>query len=177
MWTGSEETAPNHHGITLQTPESTSTYTPQHPLTYYLKIYIVLSTLTALLATTSYLYTATLSLKASRRLFASLTAAVLRAPLGWHDATPTGRILNRFTADFDAVDTRLAKNMMLTADSALGAMGICGAAVLGTRALFVPAAVLLFVCARLGKSYLAVGRPARRLESNARSPMFELYTA
>lgn len=67
--------------------------------------------------------------------------------------------------------------MMLTADSALDALGICVAATLGTPTLLVPAAILTLGCARLGARYLCAARPARRLESVAKSPMFDLYGA
>lgn len=33
-----------------------------------------------------------------------MTNAVLHAPLRWLDSTPTGRILNRFTGDFQQLD-------------------------------------------------------------------------
>ena len=133
--------------------------------------------MTALVGVMCFLYNYTLSIKASRLLFASLTSAVLRAPLRWLDTVPTGRVLNRFTADFDTVDNKLACNLMLTADSALDALGICVAANLGTRYLLAPAAALVLICAWLGDTYLTAARPMRRLESTARSPMFELYSA
>lgn len=139
IWTGSGE-ADSHHGMVPQPPESLEPTHTQHPLNYYLTIYIALSTLTGLIGTTCFLYNYTLSIKASKHLFESLTAAVLRAPLRWLDTAPTGRVLNRFTADFDTVDNQLACNMMLTAESALDAGGICVAAALGTRALLLPAA-------------------------------------
>ena len=67
--------------------------------------------------------------------------------------------------------------MTLTIGSALDSLGICVAATLGTPALLVPAAILALGCARLGAKYLCAARPARRLESVAKSPMFDLYGA
>lgn len=152
-------------------------HTPQSPLYYYLIVYITISATTALIGVICFLYNYHLSIKASATLFHDVTIRVLRAPLRWLDTVPPGRVLNRFTADFDTVDTQLARNMALTVGSALDALGICVAATLGTPALLVPAAILVLGCARLGARYLCAARPARRLESVAKSPMFDLYGA
>ena len=37
-----------------------------------------------------------------------MTAAVVRAPLGWFEANPLGRVLNRFSSDIAAIDTDIA---------------------------------------------------------------------
>jgi hypothetical protein len=41
-------------------------------------------------------------------MFEQLTYAVLRAPLRWLDTVPVGRVLNRFTADFNMFDMNQA---------------------------------------------------------------------
>ena len=46
---------------------------------------------------------ASVTVSASRALHDSVFAAVMRAPMGWFDTQPTGRILSRFTGDLDAV--------------------------------------------------------------------------
>lgn len=165
--------------MTVQAPEQTvglQTHGTVHSLNYYLALYIVISTITGLVGAACFLYSYVLSIKASKVLFEAVTSTVLRTPLRWLDTVPTGRILNRFTADFDKVDNQLACNIMLTTDSILDALGICVAAMLATPWLLLPAAVLCLACAHLGKIYLAAGRPTRRLESNSKSPMFELYS-
>ena len=37
-----------------------------------------------------------------------MTAAVVAAPIGWFEATPLGRALNRFSSDIAAIDTDVA---------------------------------------------------------------------
>ena len=44
------------------------------------------------------------SLGASRKLHRRLLDRVLHAPMAWFDATPYGRIFNRFSTDFQTVD-------------------------------------------------------------------------
>lgn len=147
----------------------------QASLYYYITIYIAISAISALFDIACFLYNYHLSIKASALLFQRITTRVLRAPLRWLDTAPHGRVLNRFTADFDTIDTQLAENMMLSIDSALETLGICVAASLATPYLIAPAALLALGCVRLGKIYLGAARPARRIESNAKSPMFDLY--
>lgn len=52
------------------------------------------------------------SLRASRILFEKLTHAILRAPLRWLDTVPVGRIVNRFTADFVVVDSKMGNDLV-----------------------------------------------------------------
>jgi ABC-type multidrug transport system fused ATPase/permease subunit len=57
-------------------------------------------------------------------MFAALTQIVLRAPLRWLDTVPIGRILNRFTSDFNYVDTRLAYGFTFTLWMGLQVVGV-----------------------------------------------------
>ena len=52
------------------------------------------------------------SVRASRRLHAQLSTSVLRASLGWFQATPVGRILNRFTRDTEVLDMELGQTLV-----------------------------------------------------------------
>lgn len=47
------------------------------------------------------------SLLASRRIHHAMAHRVLRAPMSWFEATPVGRITNRFSSDQDTIDTDL----------------------------------------------------------------------
>lgn len=64
------------------------------------------------------------SLKASRDLFEKLTSTILRTPLRWLDTVPTGRILNRFSKDFETVDTKLAGDIAFLIYHALALVGV-----------------------------------------------------
>lgn len=79
---------------------------------YYLGVYIGISVVICILGTCRYLFVYIGSLRASRILFDKLIHTVLRAPLRWLDTVPVGRILNRFTADFVIVDSKMGNDLV-----------------------------------------------------------------
>lgn len=93
-------------------------------LTYYLTIYVGISVASSILAAVKFLCIFIGSLKASKLLFEGLAFTILRTPLRWVDTTPTSRILNRFIADFNVIDSRLASDMGFAASSALQLVGV-----------------------------------------------------
>lgn len=88
---------------------------------------------------------------------------------------PVGRILNRFTADFHLIDSRLGYDVGFMAYHVLEVLGIIIAGVLVSPLLIVFAGVLLGVCLHFAGRYLAGAREIKRLESNAKSPIFEQF--
>jgi ABC-type multidrug transport system fused ATPase/permease subunit len=93
-------------------------------LRYYLGIYVLLSIISVLVGTFRYFFIFTGAIRASRRLFDKLCFTILRTPLRWMDTVPLGRILNRFTADFNIVDTRLSMDIAYGANNLLRLMGV-----------------------------------------------------
>ena len=99
-----------------------------------------------------------------------MTTAVLHAPLRWLDTVPKGRILNRFTADFNVVDSTLANHLTLFVCSGLQLTGIIVAGALISPWLFLFFVPLLIVCVLYARMYLAGARDVKRLrKSNIRS--------
>lgn len=82
-----------------------------HDLYFYLWVYVGLSLILVCTSTFKYFWVYLGSIRASRILFDKLTVAVLHAPLRWLDTVPIGRVLNRFTADFNALDSDLGNGI------------------------------------------------------------------
>ncbi|KAK6580866.1 hypothetical protein PZA11_006354 [Diplocarpon coronariae] len=154
LWTGNNEKHSSMlHALTYSyqdlslspspSPEVSSDYSPfmtvesSASLHYYLGIYVLISVGTVIFGTLRYWYIFTGSIRASKRLFGKLSFTILRTPLRWMDTVPLGRILNRFTADFNVVDARLS--------------------------------------ADIARLYLSGAREVKRLESSAKSPIFEQF--
>jgi ABC-type multidrug transport system fused ATPase/permease subunit len=97
-------------------------------LGYYLGIYIAISLVSITVAAGRVFLVYRGSLGASRKVFRDMTYSVLRTPMRWLDTVPTGRILNRFTADFQSMDSQLSLNFAYVAGAILEIIGILIAA-------------------------------------------------
>ena len=148
---------------------------PEHTLSYYLWIYVALAAASAVIGTMRFLWTFVMSIKAARTMFQRILFTVIRTPLRWLDTVPVGRILNRMTADFEIVDNRIAMDMGFMFWRILGLCGVCVAAFFVSFFMLPLAVILLFGGAYVGLTYLSAARPVKRLESNAKSPVFELF--
>ena len=144
-------------------------------LSFYLSIYIGLSVVICIFGTLRYLFVFMGSLRASKKLFENLTYAVLRAPLRWLDTTPVGRTLNRFTADFAAIDSRLGNDIGFLLYHILELAGIIIAGLFVSPIMLLFALLLLLLCGWVTGWYLSGAREVKRLESNAKSPIFEQF--
>ncbi|KAI8230908.1 ATP-dependent bile acid permease [Colletotrichum sp. SAR 10_96] len=142
---------------------------------FYLGIYVGISAFSAILGTGRFFYFFCMSYKASQSMFKGITRTVLRTPLRWLDTVPTGRILNRFTADFNVIDNRLGMDLSGVFGAILSVIGICITAFSVSPMIIPLAVVLLSIAIWIGRRYLAGARPAKRLESTVKSPIFDLF--
>lgn len=146
----------------------------QH-LTFYLSVYAAIALASGIIGSLRMLWAFSMSLKASRKLFERILFTVVRTPLRWLDTVPVGRILNRMTADFDVIDTRLSFSISFFIGRCLGILAVCAASTLVTPLVLPLAAVLIVGAGFIGKKYMDGARPMKRLESNSKSPVFELF--
>ncbi|QPC60528.1 hypothetical protein HYE67_002759 [Fusarium culmorum] len=185
IWTAksstSSDTINTHHisGSSFSTTQLLSHHSkhiePGPNVIFYLKIYIAISVATAVVGILRYLSAYFLAVKASRSLFQRMLFAVMHAPMRWLDTVHSGRILNRFTADFNIIDERIAMTWSQFFSHLLRLVSICVASCFTSAYLIPPAVVLLAIGAFIGNKYLVASRPLKRLESNAKSPVFELF--
>ena len=183
-WTrmnGPDTTHEPHDSLfTTQQPYSAPPRTRHHPqqnLYFHLGIYILLSITGGLLATFQHFFVFRASIRASKALFKRMSFAVLRAPIGWHHRNPLGRVLNRFTADFQSVDTKLGYSIALCLASFMSLVGAVTAGILVSSMMAVFSAVLLAVGMYYARIYIRGAMPVKRLESVAKSPVLDLCGA
>ncbi|QSS52429.1 ATP-dependent bile acid permease [Histoplasma capsulatum var. duboisii H88] len=158
------------HIVNKSDPES-----PNSSLLFYLGIYVGLSLVTCVLGPLRYGLFFNAAINASRNLFDRLTYAVLRAPLRWLDTIPVGRILNRFTADFNMIDSRLGSDFSLMLYHILQIFGIMAAGLLVSPILILFAIGLLGISLYYSLYYLDGAREIKRLESIVKSPVYEQF--
>jgi ABC-type multidrug transport system fused ATPase/permease subunit len=144
-------------------------------LWYYLGIYVGLSLLICVWGTIRYYMIYVGSIHASKVLFDRLTYVVLRAPLRWLDTVPVGRILNRFTSDFHMIDSHIAGDLGFMLYNVLEVAGVVIAGLFVSPLMIIFAIILLVICMNYALYYLAGAREVKRLESNAKSPVFEAF--
>lgn len=183
IWTRSYKTE-SHSSFFVQafpytySPTRDSVYetrTSNENLSFYLGTYVGLSVVICIFGTLRYFFVYMGSLRASKKLFENLTYAVLRAPLRWLDTTPVGRTLNRFTADFAAIDSRLGNDIGFLLYHVLELIGIIIAGLFVSPIMLLFALLLLLCCGWVTGWYLSGAREVKRLESNAKSPIFEQF--
>lgn len=142
---------------------------------FYLGIYFALSVLVVIIGTSRFFFTFRASIRASKILFEDLCNTVLRTPLRWLDTVPVGRILNRFTADFNVVDSRIASDLGLFLYQVIRLLGIMVASFFVSPFMIISAATLLCIAFFVAQRYLSGAREVKRIESNAKSPVFEQF--
>ncbi|OAP61776.1 hypothetical protein AYL99_03979 [Fonsecaea erecta] len=144
-------------------------------LRYYLGVYLGISLAAWLIGTIRYFFVFMASIRASKVLFEGLAFAVLRAPLRWLDTVPVGRILNRFTSDFNMLDSRIAMDLAFMLHNMMHVLSVVIAGLFVSPFMIVFAIGLLSVSMYYALRYLAGAREVKRLESNAKSPVFEQF--
>ncbi|KIJ35944.1 hypothetical protein M422DRAFT_782369 [Sphaerobolus stellatus SS14] len=146
----------------------------QHPL-FYVGIYAAISIAGLLLQIMSAIAQFGGALRASRILFEKLLIAVVRATMRWHDVTPAGRMLNRFSKDMSTVDSSLAGSLRIT-NAAISTFFVSVLTVIFFSPPFsIPAVVLSFIYYRVAVAYSNTARDLRRMESNTKSPIFASF--
>ena len=137
IWTGSDENKAIAHAVgnSIHSQTLTPFYIPpnsaapsspesEYTLGFYLGIYVAFSVASAIIGTWRYYYIYTGAIRASRVLFDRLCFTILRTPLRWMDTVPLGRILNRFTADFNVVDSRLSNDFSFGMNNVFRLLGV-----------------------------------------------------
>lgn len=161
----------------FHSPASLHVAQEQSDLAFYLWMYVGISMATAVIGTMRFFWGYVLALRASRALFNKMLFAVLRTPMRWLDTVPVGRVLNRFTSDFNIIDSRITNDWTMFFANLLALVGVCVAAFFASGYVIPLAVVLLAVGLLIARKYLHGARPLKRLESTAKSPVFELFNA
>ncbi len=138
-----------------------STEAPNHDLGYYLGIYFGVSLIICISGTLRYFLVYIRAIRASKELFEKLTYAVLRAPLRWLDTTPVGRILNRFTADFAAIDSRLGTDLGFLIYQMILLVSIIVTGLFVSFWMLLFAVMLLLICIYITSTFLTGAREVK----------------
>ncbi|XP_071455801.1 probable multidrug resistance-associated protein lethal(2)03659 [Hetaerina americana] len=114
----------------------------------------------------------TTCMRCSSRLHDSMFKALVRAPMNFFDANPSGRILNRFSKDMGAIDEFLPKAILDSTQILMVMMGSIVVSATVNYLLLLPVLILGIIFWLLRGIYLHISRKAKRIEGITRSPIF-----
>ncbi|RAL58871.1 hypothetical protein DID88_009291 [Monilinia fructigena] len=157
--------------VTLPSSEVSS----KHSTSFYLGIYFALCVAVSISRIYGYIYAYKQSIRGSKSLFQTMLFKVLRAPLRWIDTVPFGRVMNRFTTDFNTVDFDIVDTLTWGVGDVFRLFSIAIAGM-----FLSPYVILLTIAVSTFSSYLALeaitaARAIRRLDSTNRSHVFEQF--
>ncbi|KAE8146674.1 ATP-dependent bile acid permease [Aspergillus avenaceus] len=141
----------------------------------YLGVYFALFFTSVLTEILRYHLVFVASIRASIVMFDKFLQRVLQAPLRFFDTTPVGQILNRFSADFHALDSDLGLDLPSMLHSVLVLLGVIIAALIISPVMIFFGVISLALSGYTAWLYVTAARDAKRIESNARSPVFEQF--
>ncbi|KAI8979516.1 hypothetical protein BDF20DRAFT_906115 [Mycotypha africana] len=145
-------------------------------LNYYLSIYCLITLSNIIVGSARFAVLFWGVLAANRSLYAELLHRVFRAPLRFFDTTPVGRILNRFSKDFETIDSSIPNDLMnfvIQWVIIISSMFTVGSVL---PIFLLPMVVVAAVNIWLGVKFVSASRELKRMDSVTRSPLFSNFT-
>ncbi|KAL4856242.1 ABC transporter C family member 13 [Chlorella vulgaris] len=115
-------------------------------------------------------------LVAAKRVHEQLLGAVLALPLSFFDATPPGRIINRFSSDTATVDDSLPFILNILLANIASLAGVIVVLCLTQPLVLAVLPPLAIAYRSLQRYYRATSRELRRLDAVARSPVYSVFS-
>ncbi|CAG8498013.1 5031_t:CDS:10 [Dentiscutata erythropus] len=147
-----------------------------HGVDYYLNIYVIITILSIIVGVSRFVSLYYGSLRASKKLYQKLLHQVIRAPLRFFDTTPVGRILNRFSKDFETIDSTLAGELSWFLINALMMLGTLAVVTVITKEFLIAAIFFGIIYTIVGALYSKASRELKRMDSVSRSPLYTHFT-
>ncbi|PQE07873.1 ABC transporter protein [Rutstroemia sp. NJR-2017a WRK4] len=146
-----------------------------HGAAYYLAVYFALCITVSLVQIYGFYHVYVMSFRGAKSLFRRITFAVLRAPLRWIDTVPIGRIMNRFTSDFNISDTDIPGTVAWGLGDMYRVVTVTVVGMILTPYIVLIIAAMIALSAALAFYVLTASRAIRRLDSITRSDIFEQF--
>lgn len=115
------------------------------------------------------------SIAAAKKLHAALLETVLHLPMSFFDSQPTGRLLNRFTKDTEAVDVQLSSSVNSFLNCAVSVLWSLIVVILVSPGVLLALLPLSISYAWIQARYVSTSRELKRLDSLALSPIFGIF--
>ncbi|KEY72370.1 hypothetical protein S7711_01047 [Stachybotrys chartarum IBT 7711] len=145
------------------------------PNNVYIGIYAAIGVAQALLALAASLGFTIFGTRSSQNMLHRAIDGILRSPVSFHDTTPLGRIVNRFSRDIDIMDNNLSESLRaasLTVSTVVSIMILTVAYYYFFAAALVPLFIVYILCAAY---YRSSALEIKRHESVLRSFVFSQF--
>ena len=144
-------------------------------LIYFLSIYSTVALINTAIGNVVGIVICRIGLRIARKLHEQLLSHIMRAPVRWFDVTPVGRIVNRFTSDMASIDQSTIYQW-----AAMVQYILITATAVSVTSMVTPAILLVVIPVgpiflRMQREYRASARELKRLNSIARSPIFQHF--
>ncbi|XP_019616675.1 PREDICTED: multidrug resistance-associated protein 4-like [Branchiostoma belcheri] len=144
---------------------------------YHLKVYAGLESLTVLLSIMSTVLIIYATYRASVNLHNMMFNAVMRAPIGFFDKNPGGRVLNRFADDLHKVEENIPEELLFSTEGLLAAIGAVVMICIGNPLAIPPTCLLVLGFASMYTYYMPTVRHLARLKATNASPIYTHVSA
>lgn len=137
---------------------------------FYLSLYALIGVVTLLVCAFQHFYWSRRAVDAAEALHKNALEGVLSTPVRFFDANPSGRILNKFSRDLDAIEKDLSwslEDAVMACLNSIGAVFVMVFALPFMGILVLPVLALYWF---LQKVYRTCMRETKRLQSQFRSP-------
>ncbi|KAK9456564.1 P-loop containing nucleoside triphosphate hydrolase protein [Dipodascopsis uninucleata] len=115
------------------------------------------------------------SLRASKKLFERLLLRVMYSKLRFFDATPVGRIMNRFSKDMEITDQEIAPVFVTLCHSILTIVIIVIIITFIMPKFLMAAALIIFLFYLIVIFFLSSSRELKRMDAVTRSPIYQHF--
>lgn len=147
-------------------------FTSLGPAKLYVAVYLIIALVSCVLTIVGFLwFLVHLAMQASSQLHSSMLWRVMRAPMSFFDATPLGRVINRFTGDINQLDSSLPQGMYSFMRNVLNIVLLSVYIVAASPITIFVMIPLGFVIQRYRLMYVPTSRQISRLVKAANSPL------
>ena len=143
---------------------------------FYLLVYVLITSSNIIVGTLRFVFIYIGGLRASRNLYENLLHRVFRAPLRFFDTTPVGRILNRFSKDFETVDSSIPNDVMNFFITALEVITVVMVVSTVVPIFLIPMLLIVVITVAVGTMFVYTSRELKRMDSVTRSPLFSHFS-
>eukprot|EP00210_Caulerpa_lentillifera_P002714 g2594.t1 len=167
---------PNWWLATWTDKTSASIKSDQDPNTsYYLSIYYIIGLAVVFFSILGSIVLIFCSINASKKLYSDLVAKLCRLPMSFFDTQPTGRLINRFTSDTEAMDSEVASTLSMAMSCILNVVFSLIVVTVVTKVVIVAIVLLAVVYYRVQKRYITSTRELKRLDALGLSPIYSHF--